>query len=742
MEWDLDKYLDQPAQTPKPLKSGQVPTPVAATAVEQSAERPRQTSAGRKTGDTPRQRRRIGSLPPWVLILGCLLFYALCFHIWTENRFSIGRFLTLVVLSVAFALLSSLIGTIGKQRKPQLILALVTVIFWAIMYLMEYFILDSFKNFYTLSGIFTGAGNAGQEDFAARTFSLVLKNVWRIFLFALPIAAWFLANRFLRLPRILTRGVRRYLAAAGAALLLIGLFFAAVISPDHKRLGSEYDFTEAVYGFGLPMGFALDLVKGGSPGSSGFDIEDGTAFTVPPDTTKEEAPVSHPVETDTNGDTIPATTEAPAPFTPSYNMLDIDFESIIANSSSDKVKEVSQYLSTLTPSKTNEMTGMFKGKNLILITAEAFSLELVSEELTPTLYRMMTQGIHFTDYYQPAWGGSTSSGEFSVMTGIEPARGVKSITDTIGKNMDVTIGNQLRKLGYFSRAYHNNSYTYYDRDKTHENLGYDKFIGMGNGMEEGVKKVWPASDKEMIDFTVPQYIDHQPFSMYYITVSGHGLYSWMGNTMSSRHKSEVQDLPYSDTVKAYYACNLEVELAMKSLLEQLEAAGIADDTLVVLTADHYPYCLEKSDAWNNTQDYLAEYFGYAADDCFKRDHNCLIMWSGCLEGKNLVIDTPTYSLDIVPTLCNLFGVEYDSRLYVGRDVFSDQEPLVFWPNHSWKTDKGQWDASKSTGKEFTPAEGVEVTDEYLNRIRRSVSNKLNYSYAILGMDYFKLIFEK
>jgi lipoteichoic acid synthase len=424
-------------------------------------------------------------------------------------------------------------------------------------------------------------------------------------------------------------------------------------------------------------------------------------------------------------------------------MLDLDLQGLIDRSSDETVVNVTKYLTTLTPSKTNEMTGLFKGKNLILITAEAFSLEFISEELTPTLYRMMTEGIWFKDYYQPAWGGSTSSGEFSVMTGIDPARGVNSIKNTIGKNMDVTIGNLLRKQGYFTRAYHNHSYDYYSRNLTHENLGYEKFIGLGNGMENGVDKVWPESDLQMFEYTVPQYIDQQPFSVYYMTVSGHGAYSWLGNRQSGRHKDEVQDLPYSETVRAYIACNLEVEYAMRYLLEQLEAAGIADDTVVVLTADHYPYCLTKSDAWYTDKDYLSEYFGYEVKDCFGQDHNCLIMWSGCLEDKNIRVDDPTFSLDIVPTLCNLFGVEFDSRLYSGRDVFSDAEPLVFWPNHSWKTDKGQWDASKSDGSEFTAAEGAEVTEEYINNIRKTVSNKISYSYRVLdpSLDYFKLLLE-
>ncbi len=740
MEWDLDKYLEPSDRGKQPSQNPAAPRAERSRAEEREAQgqrpRPRQT-----------RRRRAGSLPPWVLVLVCLLFYSFFFHVWTENHFSVGRFLTLLVLSVSFALLSSLIGTIGKKRKLQTVLAVIVVALWGVMFLVEFFIIESFNNFYTLSAMFAGAGNAGQEDFAARTTDLVLSNVWRILLFILPVAAYFLANRFLRLPRIMTRGMRRYLAAAGVLLLVVGLFFAAVISPDHKRMGKEYEFNEAVHGFGLPMGFVLDALRGSSGGD--FEIEDNTVFTLPPQTSEtqkntEAPPV--PPQTNENGETLePSGTEPTAPTEPRkpYNMLNIDFEAAMSQTSSDDAKDCLRYLSSLTPSATNEMTGMFKGKNLILITAEAFSKEFITPELTPTLYRMMTKGIYFKDYYQPAWGGSTSSGEFSVLTGIDPARGAASFKYTIGHNMDITVSNQLQKLGYFTRAYHNHKYTYYDRNLTHENMGYEKFIGLGNGMEEGVTEVWPESDKEMLDFTVPQYVNQQPFSIYYMTVSGHGAYSWMGNRQSRNHQEEVQNLDCSDTVKAYIACNLEVEYAMQSLLEQLEAAGIADDTLVVLTADHYPYCLTKSDAWYTDKDYLSEYFGYTVNDCFGQDHNCLIMWSGCLEDKNIVIEEPCYSLDIVPTLCNLFGLDYDSRLLVGRDVFSDQEALVLWPNHSWKTSMGQWDAARNSN-EFTPAEGVEVSQEYLDKIRRTVSNKINYSYKLLNnekVDFFQLVFD-
>ena len=238
----------------------------------------------------------------------------------------------------------------------------------------------------------------------------------------------------------------------------------------------------------------------------------------------------------------------------------------------------------------------------------------------------------------------------------------------------------------------------------------------------------------MMQVTVPQYIDQQPFSIYYMTVSGHCEYSRKGNAMTRKNWDKVQNVNHSDIVKGYLAANLELEYAMESLLNQLEEAGIADDTLIVLATDHYAYGLERSKTWQNTVDHLAELYGVEKYDQFVRDHNALIMWSGCLEGKNIVVDTPVYSLDILPTVSNLFGVPYDSRLLVGRDVFSDAEPLVLWPDFNWITDKGTY-----CNGTFTPREGVSVDEDYIQRIKTTVKNKITFSQSVANTNYYNYV---
>ena len=320
-----------------------------------------------------------------------------------------------------------------------------------------------------------------------------------------------------------------------------------------------------------------------------------------------------------------------------------------------------------------------------------------------------------------------------------PTKGGSSVKITADYNNYFTMGNQLNRLNYNGWAFHNNDYTFYSRNLTHNNLGYSNgFMGFGNGMENYVTSQWPQSDLEMMEGTVDFYLSHQPFNVYYMSVSGHNPYSVSGNAMSAKHWDEVSGLDqYNDEVKAYIASQLELEDALTYLVNQLEQAGIADDTVIVLSADHFPYGLDYDESLENSTN-LDNLYGYTVTNYLERDHNRLILWSGCLEDMDpIVVDTPVSSIDILPTLSNLFGTEWDSRLLPGRDVFSDAEPLVFNMNYNWKTDQGYYLSASGT---FYPNEGVTVSDDYVDRIRTLVRNKINYCNGVLSTDYYAHVF--
>ena len=111
-----------------------------------------------------------------------------------------------------------------------------------------------------------------------------------------------------------------------------------------------------------------------------------------------------------------------------YNKLDIDFESLIASETNKTINNIHNYISSLDPTNKNEYTGYFKGKNLIYITAEAFSPIAVDPNLTPTLYKLVNTGFKFNNFYSPVYFVSTSDGEYINLTGLLPKESVWSLS--------------------------------------------------------------------------------------------------------------------------------------------------------------------------------------------------------------------------------------------------------------------------------------------------------------------------
>lgn len=658
-------------------------------------------------------------IPGWLFTIFQVFFCEVLLHLWCMDSFTFHRFIAVMLFALGFGGLVSQIVSFFGCKKWSKGLTITLCFLLTAFTMVEFFVEFSYQTYMPVSTLVSGAKGVA-TDYADVVIELVLKQSWRILLVLLPIIAYGLFAQ----PAP-TSWKLRWFGLAGS-LVSYAAAFAIVfgVGVDADRLSTAYSFDSAIRGLGLNMGMVLETMKGGDQEAAAGDffIEEPVTMEVPEETAPAE---TIPAET------VPQETE---PIVYGDNVIELlDFGALAEEESYTRIAKIHKYVNSVTPTKKNQYTGLFEGKNLILIAAEGFAAEVIDPELTPTLYRLANEGIKFHDYYQPMWGGSTSSGEFSILSGVVPSGGTNSVKESYQQDMFLTMGNQLQELGYYSVAYHNHTFTYYDRHKTHEAFGYDKFIGMGNGMEDGVQEGWPESDKEMIDFTVPQYIDKQPFSVYYMTVSGHTPYRYEGNKMSRRNKDAVAHLDMSENLKAYYACQLELEYALQSLVEQLEAAGIADDTVIALSADHYPYGLEE---WTANKPYIHELYGFKYKNHLERDHNALIIWSGCLEDMDLEVKEPVYSLDILPTLSNLFGLEYDSRLLVGRDVFSDEEAIVLTQNYSWKTVKGVYDADK---KKFTPNEGEEVDKEYVERINKIVSNKVTYSRELAATNYYNYV---
>ncbi len=408
-----------------------------------------------------------------------------------------------------------------------------------------------------------------------------------------------------------------------------------------------------------------------------------------------------------------------------FNNLDIDFASLIDQSSGD-LKSMHEYFNNESGSEQNEYTGYFKNKNLILFMAESFNEVAVSKDRTPTLYKLVNGGFHFNNFYTPTIS-STIGGEFQELTGLVAASGFLTPWKNGNNSFPFGIAHMFQEAGYNTYAYHDHTYTFQSRHNYLKALGFNNYLGCRNGLEKLINcNIWPESDVEMINATVSDFINSdKPFFSYYVTVSGHGDYSW-GNAMSKKHRSEVEDLDVSENAKAYLASQIELDKALETLINKLAEANVLDDTVIALVGDHYPYFL--------TPEEVNEIASYKKDSVIEINHSNFILWNNKMD--TIEVDKVGSQIDVLPTIYNIFNLPYDSRLIIGKDILSSHYGLAIFGNGSWVSDYGSYFANTNT---FVKKDDLEIPEDYVKKMNKIVNNKINMSKLIITKDYYKYI---
>lgn len=621
-----------------------------------------------------------------------ILFLEYIYRIFIIKDFFNINTLIVTVFSFIYITLFSFVTNVFCEKANKIITVFLTIIitFFTLAQIVYYNFYNSIFSFYSLT---TGTGQV--LHFWSMIVEVIVR-IWYVFALILIPAILFIIfnNKIFEYKR--NKGIILYTFIIG---LIVSVLSSYVLIKKYNK-GQLYSLNNLIYKTHAPM---LTINKTGLLTMEVIDIyRYFFGFEENFDIKKDEVKnVSKKIE---------------------YNKLDIDFDKLIEESNDETIKSMHEYFSSLTPSEKNKYTGMFKGKNLIFITAEAFDTIAIDENITPTLYKIANNGFIFNNYYQPLYPVSTSDGEYMNVMSLIPKEGVWSFYKTSKNYMPFGIGNMFKKLDYNTYGFHNHNYNYYHREKSHTNIGLT-YYGCGNGLEKKMNcKHWPNSDFEMIKATTPYYLnDDKPFMTYYMTVSGHLNYNFSGNNMASRNKSKVKNLNYKDSIKAYYATQIEFDRAIEELLNELEESGKLDDTLIVIAPDHYPYGLTTKDM--NTVSRIDR------TDKFENYHTSLIMYNPKIENK--VFDKAISGIDILPTIYNLFGIDYDSRLLMGSDIFSNTEHIVILSDRSFITSKGKYNSI--TGEFSNP----NVSKEYIDNINKIINEKFKMSSLILEKDYYK-----
>ena len=633
-----------------------------------------------------------------VLYLELVYKIAVYHHIWGINL------IYTLLFSIPIIFIITLLDSLAKPKINKIFSFIFTSIF-CIYFIFQYI----FYSLFSVPFSFQTIALANQAlDFTNIIAGALLKNIIMLILLLIPIVVLVIFNKKISFNQV---SIRKNLICLG---IIIVFYLLSILSLqfDKSHIYSVYNLyyhikeeRKSIMEFGLITATRLDIKR------TIFDFKE----TIISENNNDSNDNNDTTIEDNNG-TIKEIT---------YNETNIDFDTLIANTNNNEIKNLLEYFKNSTSTKQNDYTGYFKDKNLIFILAEGFNQIAVDPTLTPTLYKLTHQGFVFNNFYSPVFL-STTGGEFQATTGLIPTQAILKMWKANTPNIYYALGNSFNRLNYTTNAYHDWTYSYYERNKTMPTLGFTSYTGCRNGLEKEINCKWLPSDIEMMNVTVPKYDTEEKFMTYYITVSGHApYYMSSGNNIALKNKSYVENLPYSNSVKAYLATQIELDKALEVLINKLETDGVLDDTVIALVGDHYPYTL--------STDEINEVSSYKKDGIVEVNHSNFIIWNNTMTDA-IEIDKVGSQIDVLPTLLNLFGIEYDSRLIVGKDILSDYEGIAIFSDRSWVSDKGTYFAN---GSKFVPKNGTEVSQDYINRMNRRVANSFTVSNSIIKYDIYK-----
>ena len=635
-----------------------------------------------------------------------LLIYYILFIVYEELVFSCIIFKTfpasfglIILFSIPIAIVLNLITSVFKPKVNKIITYIITIALIIIFgaQIVYYSMYEAIISFFSMM-------HGGQvTEFMEVIIDVVLRNWYGILLFIIPLIILIILSK----KKVITfeKNSIKQIAIKITSVLIIQLI--ALLCVNFINTDDMYSNKNLYYNIHVPKVTANRM---------------GLLTIMRLDLQRFIFGFEEKLSVQTNA--IPKEEEKD-----SYNITYIDFDKLIKNEEDNTIKEMHEYFSTQEASKKNKYTGMFKDKNLIVLVGESFSSLAIREDLTPNLYKLYKEGFQFDNFYTPIFPVSTADGEYITDTSLIPKEGVWSFLRVAGNYMPYSYANVFEKQGYSSNAYHNHTATYYERDKYIETMGYNSYLAVGTGLEDRMDTSnWPNSDYEMVKTTVDDYINNEKFMAYYMTVSGHMNYTKLGSAMVYKNWEQVKDLPYSNKAKGYLAANIELDKAVGELLSRLEQAGKLEDTVIVISGDHYPYGLTLGE--------INELSTFERDDKFEKFRMPFLIWSGSMKGP-IKVEKIGSSLDVLPTVLNLFGAEFDSRLLMGRDILSDSDPIVIFSDRSFITDKGRYN---SLTEQFTPNEGVTIEEGYVDKINTIIYKKYQMSRLILENDYYKHVF--
>jgi len=384
----------------------------------------------------------------------------------------------------------------------------------------------------------------------------------------------------------------------------------------------------------------------------------------------------------------------------------------------------------------NKYTGIFQNKNLIFVQLEGTDNWLINEKDTPTLYKMMKSSFNFTNHYSYYnGGGSTFNSEFAVNTGFITPLSYTQNAYTFNKNsFPYSMANLFKQNGYIVNAFHMNTGEYYSRTANYLNWGYNNYYGLID-IEEYTDESYTL-DRELIlneKFNELMFPNDTNFVDYIIAYSGHlpftntkgvckllyELDNQPKENDNNKENSEVEETLFIQMTEEECVRRQakETDYMMELLLQNLEEKNLIDNTVIVVFTDHYLYTLEDKSLLDK----------YKETDNNLINHTPFFIWS--TDTKQTNIKEPTSQLNILPTVLNLFGMDYNPNNYIGEDALNPKyDGIVFFSDYSWYDGNVYVENGEVTNNKNISYNKLEEKNYYINYITKKNDLALKFNY--------------
>ena len=504
----------------------------------------------------------------------------------------------------------------------------------------------------------------------------------------------------------------------GVAVLLITLYYLSItlkfmqndlqLTPNKDLIVNPSVPSTAIQEFGTTV-FALDDIK-------------ITLF--PKD---EKLAYSYKKKQNNNSQNI-------APDGTDYNRVidDTAWEKVIANEKRNTYNTLNNYFISQDITSKNEYTGMFKGKNVIVIMMESIGDMFINPELFPNFYKMYSEGWHWENNYSPRNACATGNNEMSGMLSLYSINNNCTANNYRNNQYFESIFGIYNKSGYRTSSMHDYTEGYYYRSTIHKNMGSEKYYGVRQlGIKYSTEYVNWASDDDFMNKAVDILTntdDTRPFMTWLTTVSAHQPYT-SSSILGDLYLKDLANYKYPTELKRYLSKAKVTDDGLGTLLRKLEEKGILNDTVIVMYGDHYPYGLKKS-----TIKYILD---YDLND-YEAERVPFVIYTPGMEAKTF--SEYTSYINILPTLANLFDLDYDPRYYMGTDLLSqDYESRVVFADGSWKNERAYYNASNGRLKNVGDNP---YSSEEVKAINEKISYQMKMSSLAIKNNYFKYLGEQ